>query len=68
MIDLVIITHNQSRYIDSILKSIKNQSRKPEKVIIVDANSNKRNNYNIVKKYNVDYYKIDREERGYARN
>ena len=49
-VSVVIATYNGEKYIVKQLESIRNQTRKPDEVIIVDDRSND-NTFKIVKEY-----------------
>ncbi len=71
-ISVIIPCYNEEKYIENCLKSIINQSKKPNEVIVVNNNS-KDNTVKIVKNYqkNYQYIKIIKEKNqgiAYARN
>ena len=53
-VSVVIATYNGEKYIVKQLESIRNQTRKPDEVIIVDDRSND-NTFKIVKEYIQQY-------------
>ncbi len=71
-ISVIIPCYNEEKYIENCLKSIINQTKKPDEVIVVDNNS-KDNSIKIVKNYQKKYsfIKIVKEKKqgiAYSRN
>jgi len=56
--DIVILTYNSEKRIKELLESIKRQSIKPERVIIIDSSSLD-NTVSIAKNYGCEVYVID---------
>ena len=61
-VSIVILTMNRSAHMQNVLKNISLQSYLPSEIIIVDNNSElkeQKNNENLAKQYNADYFLMD---------
>ncbi len=61
-VSIVILTMNRSAHMQNVLKNISLQSYLPTEIIIVDNNSElkeQKNNENLAKQYNADYFLMD---------
>ena len=62
-VSIVILTMNRSAHMQNVLKNISLQSYLPSEIIIVDNNSelkDQKNNENLAKQYNADYFLMDK--------
>lgn len=62
-VSIVILTMNRSSHMQNVLKNISLQSYLPSEIIIVDNNSESKeqqNNENFAKQYNADYFLMDK--------
>lgn len=62
-VSIVILTMNRSSHMQNVLKNISLQSYLPSEIIIVDNNSESKeqqNNENLAKQYNADYFLMDK--------
>lgn len=66
-ITIVVPVYNEEKYIDSCLKSIINQSRKPDQILIVDNNCTDKT-IEIAEKYPVKVIKEEKQGMIFARN
>jgi len=55
----IITNHNYDNYLDKCLYSVVNQTKKFDRIIVIDDASDNDNAKDICEKYNVEYYKVN---------